>query len=230
MKKHYLAIFLIYASFFISCLNQRDAFIPVPQDQRHIEFNSPIIIENIIESRDGTAAGNPQTLNLPAWLRAYINGGIDELEKMNSYIDKYVFVAHSEGINTAAMRRWAQNFSPVYDSIVLAASRIETRLTGLAHYYPDDEYGPFFESFMRKAFSSACMGAVKEDIYWLKMRGDNGISGTENYIYLILISIDKTTMQDTILNMMAETLQNVSLSSSQRNAVHRMQNNFFEGF
>ena len=234
-KKVFPIVLFLFVFFTVSCLAQRNAFIPVPENQEHTDFKTLILMENIIESKNGTVTGNlstdgMQANSLPLWLRAYISGGIEELERLDSYKDKYMFIAHSEGQNFSAMDRWAQRFSPVRDTFVFVASRIEKKLIDSVYYYPDDEYGSFFESIMKKAYGAAYPGAVKEDTYWLKMKVNNENNYTESYLFLVLISIDKALMQNIISNMILESIDNRSLSGSQRSAVNRLRQNFFEGF
>jgi len=233
MKRFFLTPVLFLCVIIIfSCAGQKKtAFIPVPQnDYFETEKNNVNINpNNIVETKNGSSAGN-----LPGWLSAYINRGIEEVERMSAYYGKYVFIGSNEGINFTAMNIWADNFSAVKDFSILAGERIEKRIISRAYLYPDNEYGLFFETMVKKAYSAVYTGAVKEDTYWIKMivrqENDNMEANTEIYNFFVLISIDKMTMQAIISNLMTESLSAVTPTAEQRNSINRLQQSFFERF
>jgi hypothetical protein len=216
-----------------SCAGQKKTtFIPVPQND-YVETeknNKGIDPDNIIETKNGASVRN-----LPGWLAAFINGGIEEIERMNAYYGKYIFIGSNEGVNFIAMNMWADNFSAVKDFTILAAERIERRMISGAYLYPDYEYGLFFETMVKKAYGTVYTGAVKEDTYWIKIKieqeNDNiETAYTEIYNFFVLISIDKMTMQAIISGLMTESLSAVTPTAEQRNSINRLQQNFFERF
>jgi len=217
--KIYPAFFLLTVLLLFSCTGQRKAFIPVP-DFSIYDTNKKIDIDNIIQTKDGASAGR-----MPEWLLTYVNGGNRAVEQLNPYRDKYVFVGMSESENFIALNKWAENFSTAQDFAVLAAVRIEERMISTASLFPDDEYGAFFETMVKIAYSTTYRNAVKEEIYWFK-------KGTvpEVYNFFILISIDRITMQSIIRNMISQSIAAASPSGSQATSVNRLRNNFFEGF
>jgi hypothetical protein len=93
-----------------------------------------------------------------------------------------------------------------------------------ASLYPDDEYGRFFEIFIKDAYSTEYQGAIKEEIYWIKH------SVPETYHFFLLITIDQNTMQTTVRSMMAQANAAVVLSGSQAASVNRLLQAFFEDF
>jgi hypothetical protein len=170
---------------------------------------------------------------LPRWLFTYLNGGIEEVELISSFNGKYVFIGNNQGVNFATLNKWADNFSAEHDFFMLAAERIERRMISTAVLYPDDEYGAFFETMVKKAYSAEYSGAVKEDTYWIKTEviHDNDINaGSSVYNFFVLITIDKLLMQAIISGMMAETISSVTSTSTQRNTILRLQQSFFYGF
>lgn len=194
-------------------------------DPDYIDINNiSLMLGDITETKDG--AGN---VDVPDWLIAYILGGIDEVEKIDSYFGKYCFIAENEGGNFGALNKWADNYSEVQDFPRLAAARIERRLISAAELYPDDEYGSFYETLVKKAFSAEYAGALIEDIYWIKIRRDHEYN-EEVYDFFILISIDRMFMRTIIGNMMAETLAEVTPARAQFTAIRRLQQNFYTGF
>jgi len=224
MNKNYLFLInLLFVLFFFSCLGQRkSAIVPIP-DTDFFDFTMPVKMENITESRDGSGARN-----LPLWLSAYINGGIEEMEKIETYNGKYLLIGMSEGVNFTAMSKWAENFSPMRDTTMFAARRIEKKLITSASLYPDDEYGEFFETVVKNAYSTVYPGALKESTYWIKIKIEN--ENREIYMFFVLISIDRNIFQNIVQDMMTRSMLASSFTRNQRSAVNRLQQNFFEGF
>ncbi|MDR1836626.1 MAG: hypothetical protein LBQ89_03100 [Treponema sp.] len=213
--------------------------VPVP-DENYFEPEKPFETGSVVETMNGSSM-----VDAPGWLKAFIYGGNREIEKIYSYREKYVFVGSNEGTNLAALRRWADGYAPPKDLAVLAAARIEKRMISTAALYPDNEYGSFFEVMVKNAYSAEYTDAVKEDIYWIKtevnQENDNGgpvpaegavsINGSSGiYIFFILITIDKITMQTIISNMIEESISGITVTGAQRNAIVSLQQDFFEGF
>ncbi|MCL2209537.1 MAG: hypothetical protein FWC19_06590 [Treponema sp.] len=214
----------------LSCTGQADTVItPVPGGN-YLEPELIIIsIEDIIDTEYGNSY-----IFLPGWMRSFINGGIEEIEKSDSFAGKYVFMARNEGANLSARKFWVSNFSEVNDFSILAAKRIEKRMISAALLYPDDEYGAFFETMVKNANNVIYSGAVKADSCWIKLinnnEPDNEIDNSEIYVSFLLLTIDRTTMQRIISGMISETMNNVSVSRVQRNNITRLQLSFFSGF
>jgi len=229
-KKIFPAVFFLYAIILFSCAGKTNtAFVPSPNTEYFNKEQKTIQIKDIIETKSG------KSNFLPDWLSAFINGGIEEVEKINAYYGKYVFIGSNEGVNFTALNIWADNFSVVKDFPVYAAKRIERRMIYAALLYPDDEYGAFFETMVKKAHNAEYSGVVKEDTYWIKLLNNSentGVVGnnTEIYNFFVLLTIDKTTMQDIINEMMTETVNAVNPVGAHRNAVNRLRQYFFEGF
>jgi hypothetical protein len=210
-----------------SCAGRNNTgFVPVPDFGYYNHEEKTIDINSITETRDGGY--------LPDWLRAFFNGGIAEVEKLDSYYNKFVFIAGNEGVNFPALNIWANNFSQVKDFPVFAAKRIEKRMILSAVLYPDDEYGKFFETMVKKAYNAEYSGVLKEDTYWVKFsdNGDNILNnGTaEVFNFYILLTIDKIKMETVISVMMAETMAVVSPIDAQRTSINRLRQYFYQGF
>ncbi|MCL2764826.1 MAG: hypothetical protein FWD40_06045 [Treponema sp.] len=202
---------------FISCAGQNsNVFTPVPDFTIYELDDFPIDnIGSIIDSR-----------NMPEWLRAYIYGGNEFVEELDNYKNKYAFVAVNRGINLAQLNKWAENISARFDFPALAAERIEKRMVSSATLYPDDEYGLFFETMIKNAYNSEYPGVEKEDSHWIRVRAES----EENYMYFVLMIIDRTAMQSIIRNMFARSGARINYSGNQANAVNRLRQTFFEGF
>ena len=221
-KKIPLALFLVCVSILISCVSQSGEPLFVPEPVENTAPDYSIDIDSIIETKSG-GRGN---LNLPAWLLSYISGGIEEIEKIEFFADKYCFIGRNEGSNFDALTKWIANYSTIQDFTRLAAFRVEKKLVSAASLYPADEYGEFFERLVKKAFETQYQGAVMEDTYWIKKVD----GGSTVYEFFVFISIDKISMQTIINNMIAQTRALVTPTRAQNAVINRLQQTFFEGF
>jgi len=228
MKKKLPAIFLFSALILCSCgvRGKNSPLIILPDANNQIENNNFIGIDEIIETRNGE--GNA---NLPGWLLSYNNGGNEAVEKMEQYYGKYCFVGRNEGYNFEALTSWADNYSETNAFTRLAAARIEKRLNFKIALYPDDEYGSFYEKFVKKSYDTEYTGASAEDTFWIKKPGTSEANGFQDiYEFFVFISIDKTIMQDIVKKMMMEANKTVNPTRAQNNAINNIQLHFFEGF
>ena len=207
-----------------SCtIQRRNIVFPIPVSDEESGFAHIINIDNIIETKSGR--GNS---NLPDWLIAFDYGGIEEVERISLYYDRYCYIGRNQGTNFDALMKWADNYSVVQDFTRLAAARIEKKLISAATLYPDNEYGLFFERLVKKAYDSDYPDAVIEDTYWIRKTGENGLN--DIYEFFIFISIDKITMQSVINRMIADVRTDVTPTRAQTNVINRLQQTFFEGF
>jgi hypothetical protein len=219
-KKPITILFILIAITLISCAGQNNAvFIPEP-DFSVFASNKIIEIGDIIETKGGGVSKE----SLPEWLLAFISGGIEEVETITYFSDKYVFIAVNQDDRFAVLSKWAENFSAAQDFTILAANRIEERMLLTASLYPEDEYGVFFRELVKNAYGFEYRDAEKEETFWIK----HSPPGT--FIYFVLITIDKNSMQSDIRNMMAQVNTSGSLTRSQAASVNRLRQNFFEGF
>jgi hypothetical protein len=162
-----------------------------------------------------------------------LDGGDRPLETMGEYRNKYVFAAANSGNNLNALRQWAAEFSVEQDFSRLVAGRIENRMSASTSFYPDDEYGSFFETLMKKAYLGSFTGAVREDEFWIHRRffeRDGLTAIRESYDYVILISIEKPLLETQITKTFSEIRIPRAQPREQTAAVNRVKENFFEGF
>ena len=197
---------------------------PVPGYFDTVSHDVSLMLDDITETRDG-----PGNLNLPDWLIAFFIGGIEEVERMDFYLNRYCFIGTNEGSNFGALNKWAANYSVVQDFTRLAALRIEKRLASAA-VFPDDEYGAFYERLVKKAFDTEYPDALIENTYWIKTTVNQDFNAEDVYEFFVFISIDKILMQTVIRRMMTEVRAGVTPSRAQNNAINRLQQTFFEGF
>jgi hypothetical protein len=202
-----------------ACTSQTNAIShPVPDKKNDDEPVLSIDVSSIKETQDG-----PGAAYLPDWLISYMKGGIAEVEKLDFCLNRYVFIGKNRGVNFIALNKWAGNFTVIQDFPRLAAVRIEKRLNSSASLYPDDEYGDFFEVFVKKAFNAEYPDAVKEQTYWIKITD-------EVYEFYVFVSMEKSKMQSIIMAMISDTLVTVTPTRAQNAAINRLRLNFFEGF
>jgi hypothetical protein len=194
----------------------------------------------IIESQNGSGEAG-----IPVWLRSYLDNGVRGIESLEAYNGKYVFVGKNQGDNFNALHQWAQGFSATQDLPRLIVQRVEQRLVSSAALYPDDEYGEYFASMIKKVSDEEYPGAVKEQIFWVKQKripgsgedeDDSEIeippadTDLERYEFLILLSMDKEILQTTIQNIMANIKTSAAPTREQTAAINKIRHTFFEGF
>jgi len=227
MKRKFLMAFFLFAAVLLcSCAGQgANSYRPVPNYADDVIPEKSIFIGDITQTRGGAGYAH-----LPGWLFAFINGGIEEVEGMDFYRDKYCFIGTNESGNFGALNKWAENYSVAQDFPRLAAVRIEKRLISAAALYPDDEYGSFYEIMVKKAFDAEYAGAFLEDTFWIKKKGNQSDSSGEAYEFFVFISIDRITMRNILENMMTEKLALVTPTRAQNTAIKRLQQDFFAGF
>jgi len=215
-----------------ACASQEKIII-LPESEQKEEQNGIAESTEIIETQDGTGSEN-----LPDWVKSFINGGISHIEALEPFKDKYAFIGKTRGSSFSALQQWSERFTVYHDFPRLAAARIENRLVSAASLYPDDEYGEFFETLVKKSSDAEYSGAVKEETYWTKVlvRQDNNFEDDEPaeplelYEFFVLISIDKVMMQRHIHELMANIRTAIPPTRSQRASISRVQQIFFEGF
>ena len=219
IKKYFLLYFILVL--FLSCQGQRSSVILI-SDLEGAEQNKLIEMVNIIESKNGRGSNN-----LPDWVRAYIIGGTAEVERLERFNNRYCFIVRNEGTNFNALSIWTENYSAVRDFPRLVASRIEQRVIQGASMNPDDEFGLFYERFLKMAFDSEYPDVQQEDSFWVRLISNDFI---EIYDFSVFLSVEKSVLQDFIIKMFADSLSDVHISRSQNSAVNRLKNNFFDGF
>jgi len=217
----------------LSCAAQDNLITyPVP-DKSLFEPEESIDVNDITETMD-----NAHNTYLPDWLSAFLNGGIEEAEKIDFYNDKYLFIADNRGLNFAVLNKWADNFTTEQDFPMLVAARIERRMNISNSVYPDEEYGIFYETLVKSAYSGVYPGAVREDTYWVKTKAiqENGNGERESaalpevYNFFVLISVERAAMQASVYNLIQQAIVSSAPSGAQAAAINRLRQNFFEGF
>jgi hypothetical protein len=241
MKHNNLASFLAALSLSIllaACAGQQQKKVIFRPDAANSpqEPSRPFDSWEIINSQNGQ-----DSADIPEWVRWHIGNNINEIEALDRFNGKYIFIGTQGGDNFNALQQWANGFTVEQDLPRLVTLRVERRLIASASLYPDDEYGEYFEFLIREISNVEFSGAVKEQAFWLKRKvpvSDEETGGIiiaqpqapERYEFLVLISIDKETMRKQIQGIMAGIKTNSSPTRDQAAAIARIKNNFFEGF
>jgi hypothetical protein len=233
---HVLLFLLLF--FFITCAgqNRKIIFYPDGITDNNQEISDPFESWHIIESQNG-----PGDAEIPEWARSWFRGDVREIESRDEFFGKYVFIGENRGSNFFSLQQWANSFNVAQDLPRLVAQRVERRLISTASLYPDDEYGEYFEVFMKRVSDEEISGAVKEQVFWLKRKiiyneedNENAeqyfMAETERYEFLTLVSIDKGVLQEQILNIMLGIKTRVPPTNDQDAAINRINNTFFMGF
>jgi hypothetical protein len=192
-----------------------------------------------IQDYKGRAEGG----SIPEWVNRYFAEGAGSVEKMAEYQGKYLFVAKNQGISPGALDQWQAAFSPLQDFAQLAAVRIEARLErGAGDNYPENVYGPFFEAMVKKAYDTRYREIQKGENFWVYLPPqappalpEEGEPEAEEaaarpvYIFLVLLGVDKAVFEAQVEGIFDSVKTDLSLTRSQRIAVDRVRENFFDG-
>jgi hypothetical protein len=197
----------------------------------------------IIESQNG-----PPEAGIPAWARLYLDGGLHGVETLDAYSGKYVFVGENQGSKLIPLEQWADGFAAAQDLPRLIAQRVEQRFISSAVLYPDDEYGEFFANTIKAVSDAEYPGAVKEQTFWIKRQRLPGLEEDieeyadddfdapqididfEHYNLMILISMDKETLQKKIRDLITGIKTDTPPTKEQTQAINKIRAQFFEGF
>ena len=209
-----------------ACAGQNHKIIIPPDSPVQTETETGEL--EIIETQNGT-----DKESLPEWLQRFYRGGNQAVEAMSIYQDKYIFIGKTRGTSLNALRQWVDNYAADRDFPRLAAARIENRMLAAASLYPDDEYGDYFSILIKTASDAEYPPSITEETFWIKQRVEGETEETparDFYEFFVLISIDKTLLQNRIRELMANITPPVLPTRAQNAAINRIQQIFFEGF
>jgi len=239
MRKNKI-ILLLSIILLAACSTKKDAVIFRPDPVQDKLPEQTVLSESweIINSQ----TGSPEK-GIPAWLRGYLDKGVQGIESLDTYKNKYVFVGENQGNNINALQQWADGFTTAQDLPRLIVQRVEKRLVASASLYPDDEYGEYFAYLIKKVSDGEYPDANKEQIFWIKQKrisnsGENNENAEappanddpERYGFFVLITINKESLQNIIQKIMADIKTNTAPTKQQRAAINTINQTFFEGF
>jgi hypothetical protein len=222
---------------FAACTGQQDKKVIFRPDTANNPQEESMIFDSweIINSQNGLGE------DVPEWVRWYIDNKANEIEALDRFNGKYIFIGENGGSNFNALQQWANGFSVEQDLPMLITRRVEHRLVSSASLYPDDEYGEYFEFLIREVSNGEFLGAVKEQTFWLKRKivsneetddntQPNPDAAQERYEFFVLISVDKRTLQKQIQEIMTGIKTKIPPTKEQAAVIAKIKNNFFERF
>jgi hypothetical protein len=239
MRKNKI-ILLLPILFFTACATKKEpiVFRPDPVQNKLQEQTGPSESWEIIKSQNGS----PEK-EIPAWLRGYLDRGIQGVESLDAYRGKYVFVGENRGVNINVLQQWADGFTTAQDLPRLIVQRVEKRLVASATLYPDDEYGEYFAAMIKEISNGEYAQAQKEQVFWIQQRKipavkeDAANSETpperdnpERYEFFVLVSVNKEVLQEKIQKTMTDIKTHTAPTKEQRAAIANINQTFFEGF
>ncbi|MDR0663236.1 MAG: hypothetical protein LBF80_04045 [Spirochaetaceae bacterium] len=198
--------------------------------------------------------GRAEGAELAEWVTLYINEGGAALEGIHEFDTYYVFVAEQSSANLETLLQWAANFSVEQDIPLLVFLRVYRRLTAGLLINPDELYGIFFETMVKRTAALDWPFARKYTETWILARripetaeqqerpaGETDseaptedAAGTTLYMYLIVNVIEKTETQNVLRLVMDEIIiDKTSEKTSTRDqiqAINAVKSNFFDGF
>jgi hypothetical protein len=158
--------------------------------------------------------------------------GIPGLEAMAGYEDRYLFVEVNSGTNLKALEQWRSGFSVSQDFAQMVSSRVRSRLIDAAGN-PDRIYGRYFEGLIKTISDSNYSGVRRETDFWLFKRyfaEDGETIDREVYEYYILVSINKSILEEQIDLILRQVQIQTDSTREQTAAIERLRENFYEGF
>jgi hypothetical protein len=180
--------------------------------------------------------GRSEGAELPEWVTLYINGGGAALERLYEFDPYYVFVAEQSSSNLDTLLQWADNFSVEQDIPLLVFLRAYRRLTLGLSVNPDEIYGSFFETVMKRAAALKWPFARKYAETWILARRVQPSAETEEaagatlYMYLIVNIIEKTEVQSALKLVMDGFVIDKTYARDQIQAINAINSNLFDGF
>jgi len=243
MNQDKSAPFLIAAFFsilFAACTGQPEKIIFRPDVSNNPKKQTgPFESWEITRSQNGPVSkggseGDRGYGNIPEWVSLYISNEINEIEALERFEGKYIFIGGNGGSNFNALQQWATGFTAENDLSGLITLRAESRLVADAALYPDDEYGEYFEFLIKAISNGEYPGAVKEQTFWLARTVSSGETSAaavgERYEFLVLVSIDRETLQRQLQRIILNIKTKVPPTKEQAAAIARIKSSFFEGF
>jgi hypothetical protein len=240
IRKQHSIIILLAVFTFTACAGQRNRMIIRP-DPEQIRLEQVNLLEQwqITKSQNGEGE-----TGIPPWVYLYLTGETGGITSMEQREGKFLFIGENRGGSFNALERWVNGFNVLLDVPRLVSARVERRLVSAASLFPDDEYGEYFATLVKKVADGEYPGAVKETSFWVRMERlpagqeeededdlpQTDALVTEMYVFLILTSIDSETFRGQLRPMMTGIRTAVPPTREQLAAINRVQQTFFEGF
>ena len=203
-----------------SCISEPDIISLVSPSPAEV-VQRPAI--NYVEDYRGRSEG----VDIPEWVRFYLDGGNQGVEAMGIFRHHYVFVVRSSGSSFMALNHWLDNFSPELDFPRLAAARIEARYL-LESPLPDIVFGDFYISLIRAVSDHEWTGAVMYDYFWMHTRPSPQEPAVWEFMILCIIPRGAFSSQYNIIYN--DLNSRIFKTWEQQRALNRLAPRFYEGF
>ena len=220
-----LFLFALLGILLTSCLTEQPRFVLAPPDEED-ESVTTVRAFAITDFKDKDL--NPE---IPEWANRLFESGVHAVETMENFIDKYVFIARSEGNNFSALNLWKDGFNAMLDFPRLAAARVEARFSAGVHF-PDEVYGALYESLIRAVSDARWTGMARGDDFWFRRRftAVDDEPEREDWEFLIIVTVEKIHFTSQ-LNLIFQNLRPSNPpTEAQRLAFNHVVERFYEGF
>ncbi len=202
-----VALFVVLA--LIGC-----ASAPAPQKQ---EVKAVAKFE-IVDHKNATLGGD-----VPAW--ASMDEG--DLEQDPKFEKFYVFRFEENGKSLDGVRTWANNFAAQSEIAKLINTRVQQKFAG-AQVGDKDKVESYFENVVKTLADAKISGYRKFGDYWVLKRylKPDGSPDREEYVYYVLYTIEKGTLDKLIQDAIAGT---AAKTEEEKTAQQRVKEIFAEG-
>jgi hypothetical protein len=241
----YTELTVAFACLFLAACLSRPQHEPLPYTKPPEEVRLNVEILDYQNSADGEA--------LAEWAELYVNGGIPALEKTDEFAPYYVFVAEQSSPDLDTLLLWRNNFNVEQDFPQFVFLRAYRRLTEDLSINPDETYGAFFETLMKRVISLHWPQARQYADTWLLVHYSMAepaapelsepseplpvfdepaetLDNSRLYMYLILIVIEKAEVENVLEALMDETAAGLTPRRDQAQAVNAVKSGFFYAF
>ncbi|MCL2007313.1 MAG: hypothetical protein FWG77_04435 [Treponema sp.] len=181
----------------------------------------------IIDHKNRAVGGS-----IPAWVDLWLDSGLQDIEELPPFNNRYVFIGRNEGVHLNPLNLWMEGFSPELDFPRLAAARIERRFSSEAGH-PDHEYGSFYEALIKAASDAPWIGATKADDFWIRRRyipDEDNNEELETWEFIILLTIDRDLFASQFQDILDDIIPFPTPTIAQIEAANSIIENFFTGF
>ncbi|GMO45829.1 MAG: hypothetical protein Ta2B_27000 [Termitinemataceae bacterium] len=167
--------------------------------------------------------------SMPQWVKNYLLGGEDEIEKEITYNNYYCFVAEESASTLSALMQWQRNFNIEQDLSLLVFMRVYDRLKSGTERNPGYVYGNFFEEILTLTSSTTWEKSEQRESFWVKLRNEK--TKEETYKLMILCVVDKKIFTTQLTRLMSGIdISKKEYTREQINAVNRVRSTFWNTF
>ncbi|MDR3336517.1 MAG: hypothetical protein LBT16_04865 [Treponema sp.] len=216
---------LLPVVFLVACVSAPK---PIPK----LDVQAPVIPterDYLIDNHKNLISGTP----ISEWVSNYLDRGIPAVEALGLYQNKYVFISETGGSSLEALTMWSEGFLAYLDIPQLVADRVRRRFAGDGTRSPEEEYGRYHENLVRTAADAKYSWVKREDDFWIHKRflaEENPGAEDGEYVFLILVTVDQTSLREHLGNLLVKALEKLELTRDQNSAIARFNQTFFDGF